>query len=165
MFDLLIRFLVAMISLLMLRAFNCIYWLDERLPVINPMALSLGEVDEDEEDEDGPPTNPSSMSVMLQQVYFGQIVVECPACAYETEEVGMGIGTVEEPFEDDDESIEKKMGLPNMLQVGVILYPCGHSIHSPELTDKVVKILNAKESGKLTPAMVSNLSDCEHETE
>jgi hypothetical protein len=160
MFDLFTRFLIGIARLLMIRAFNCIYWLDEKLPDFNPLHHDLGEIDEGD-DEDGPPSDPSIMSIHMQQVYFGQVVVECPACSYETEEVGMGVGTVEMPFDEDDDSIEKNMGLPNMLQVGVILYPCGHSVHSPDLTDKVFRILNAKESGKLTPAMVTNLSDSE----
>jgi hypothetical protein len=145
--------------------FSGIYWVDEKVSEYEVRENRRERHDNSDYhhhdvDPDGP-ADLSNVEVALQQVYFGQIVVECPQCSYETEEVGMGITTIEHVYEDDDD--DKDSGLPNMVQMGIIVYPCGHLVHSPHLTDKVIGILNARDLGHLKPEMIKDLSEIQGE--
>ena len=143
-----------MVRIVLARINSVLYWADNKISDVEHDRYHTHDHDDDdqEDDEDGPPKSLGEVSVALQQVYFGQLVIQCPACEYETEEVGMGLSTIEHDETDEN-------GLPEMIQIGIVCYPCGHTVHGPALLDSVARVLNAKEEGHLTPKMIIALQE------
>jgi len=123
------------------------FFIEKRLTNL-PQSEPLFDVDMD---------NPSSsITAEMQSVYMGNAVISCPQCSEPTEEVLMGLATLEDSEEERGED-----GLPNMIQMGVISFPCGDTFCSACFTNKVANILNAKEEGRLQLSMLINLVECE----
>ena len=102
-------------------------------------------------------TEPTTQTgVIFHPVYFGMLTISCPRCDTECGGVFLAMTTLED--DDPDQEIGE---LPNMMQVGVVAYPCGDLFATPCLTEKVAKILNAREEGKLRVSMFHNLISCE----
>lgn len=145
------QFLLQFVQQLCVYVMKAAYYVDNKASKVEHDRFHDHDEHGEDENEDGPP-DLDSVNVNLQQIYFGQLVIECPQCEYETEEVGMGMTTIERPETDEQ-------GLPEMIQIGIVSYPCGHTVHGPALLDDVAKVLNAKELGHLTPKMIQNLQE------
>lgn len=96
----------------------------------------------------------TAVDVVFFPISFGMVAIDCPGCHVSFGGVSVGLTTAEseEPSED---------GLPNLMQMGVVAYPCGHVFGSPCLTDKVARILNARDEDSLRLGMFHNLISCE----
>lgn len=102
-----------------------------------------------------------AVEVMFYPILFGMLTIDCPTCDHESGGVFVGLTTLED--EENPVTIE---GLPNLRQMGVIAYPCGHIFCSACLTDKVARIINARERDELRVSMFTNLIECkEHGVE
>ena len=100
------------------------------------------------------------MDIMLYPIDFGMLAISCPTCNRECTSVAVALTTLEDP------EVESDDGLPAMEQMGIVAYPCSHIFCSACLTDKVARILNAREKNALRLGMFYNLVECkEHGVE
>ena len=97
----------------------------------------------------------------IHHIGLGDLWLQCPGCDSESNQVLVGIGTLEDR-EGESDSIHPDMNVNDLYTAGVIVFPgCGHMFHSSCLVNKVASILDAEESGHLRPGMFDNLLTCE----
>lgn len=97
-----------------------------------------------------------AVEVLFYPIDFGMLGIDCPNCNAECTGVFVGMTTVEDEYE--PETVD---GLANLVQMGVVQYPCGHIFVSPCLTDKIARILNDRENNELRLEAFVNLIECD----
>jgi hypothetical protein len=152
------RVLIYMAQSGVVAAFRALAWADSKIPVLGYESDNDGDLFDmdtpEEQDDDGS----VNTGVILQPVFLGDSQIACPSCMTETHQIRMGIATVEAPQQPGDE-------MPRMMQMGVVAYQCGHLFTSECLTERVAKILNARDEDHLRVSMMVDLISCEEHGE
>jgi hypothetical protein len=97
---------------------------------------------------------PDTLPVTLHYIHLGDLSIQCPQCGTEVDQLATALGTIEDRESDNGD-------FNDLASIGIISFPCGHIFYSQCLTNKVAKILNAEEIGKLSPNLFNNLLVCE----